>query len=171
MAIKLSQSRTSQTCLTSLEPVPLTRTGWARLIVFFFFFFVNHLFHWISILRCNHDAVMCSLTLLCLTNLFNQGLQFDLSSATFIRMLSLKKKKAFLKCIIYTYDFVTTQISGLIFWLTLEILTTLNSGCVNNLETKCWIDARTYANQIHCVRQHSLTYRHCVLVYICEISG
>lgn len=168
MAIKLSQSRTSQTCLTSLEPVSLTRTGWTRLTLSFFLLF-THPFHWISILRCNHAAVMCSLTLLCLTNLFNQGLQFDLSSATFIRIVSLKK--AFLKCIIYTYDFVTTQISGLIFWLTLEILTTLNSGCVNNLETKCWIDARTYANQIHCVRQHRLTYRHCVLVYIYEISG
>lgn len=73
---------------------------------------------------------------------------------------------------IYTYNFVTdTQILGLIFWLTLEILTTLNSGREIYLETKCWIDVRTYANHIRCVLQHSIPCRHCVLVYIFEISG
>lgn len=102
-------------------------------------------------------------------NLFNQGLQFDLSSATFIRIVSKKKKPSSSALYIYIWFCYYSDIGLNIlantwnfdyieFWASL--------GCVNNLETKCWIDVRTYANQIHCVLQHSLTQTLCTCVHM-----
>lgn len=71
---------------------------WNRFGTINFAFFFNHLFHWISIFWCHHDVLMW-LCLCISNNLFSQGLQFD--SVTFIRIVTLKKKKAILKCIIY----------------------------------------------------------------------
>lgn len=166
VVIELSQSRTSR---THFEPVLTQCPSPEQACHCWFCSFKKKSS---NLHFCNVVTLWCVHVPFCVSqNLFNQGLQFDLSSATFIRIVS-KKKSLPQVHYIYTYDFLTTQILGLIFWLTLEISTTLNSlGCVNYLETKCWIDVRTYANQIHCVLQHSLTYRHCVLVYICEISG
>lgn len=125
---------------------------------------------------------------LCLTvphNLLNQGLQFGLTSATFftqtvlLRIVRLKKKKKPSSSALYIYIWFCYWYSktlGLIFWLTLEILTIYWilgvfrmcelswNQMLNWCEDLCQSDSLCCSNMVSWIRRH-------VLVYIFKISG